>query len=341
MQNRTGTDASLPEMIDLVYGTGDQLRWAADLVLPELPPADDVILAGMGGSGLAARVGALTVPATRVTVVQGYELPAWATTRRPLFVAVSYSGNTEETLAAAKAGLDAGLPLVAITTGGELGSMAAGAGSPIIEIPAGLQPRVALAYQAGAVTRTLAAVSGALDAVGELRSTADLVDGLLAGGAGPSATLGRDLADAMYGRITVIYGGRGIGFVAASRWKAQINENAKMLAFASEVPELDHNELEGWSTLDTMSRRTVALVTLRDPGGHGRIDKRMLLTSDVIKEKVAHVGEVIAQGESALDRFFSLAVVGDVASVTLADLAAVDPTPVALLEDFKKRLRGD
>ena len=273
--------------------------------------------------------------------MQGYELPAWATTRRPLFVAVSYSGNTEETLAAAKAGLDAGLPLVAITTGGELGSMAAGAGSPIIEIPAGLQPRVALAYQAGAVTRTLAAVSGALDAVGELRSTADLVDGLLAGGAGPSATLGRDLADAMYGRITVIYGGRGIGFVAASRWKAQINENAKMLAFASEVPELDHNELEGWSTLDTMSRRTVALVTLRDPGGHGRIDKRMLLTSDVIKEKVAHVGEVIAQGESALDRFFSLAVVGDVTSVTLADLAAVDPTPVALLEGFKKRLRGD
>ena len=328
-------------MMDLVYRTGDQLRWAADQVLPYLPPNDDVIVVGMGGSGMAARVGTLAVPETRVTLVQGYELPAWAPIRRPLLLAVSYSGNTEETLAVVEAGIDAGLFVVAVTTGGELGSVAAALGLPVIEIPAGLQPRSALAYQAGVVTRILAAASNTADSVRGLYSTADLVDGLLANGLGTSVELGRSLAKDLQGRIAVVYGGCGVGFVAASRWKAQISENAKMLAFASEVPELDHNELEGWAGLGALGRQTLALVALRDPEAHARLDRRIRLTVDVVKDKVLYVGEVIAQGESPLDRFFSLAVVGDVVSITLANLIGVDPAPVALIEGFKERLRED
>jgi glucose/mannose-6-phosphate isomerase len=80
---------------------------------------------------------------------------------------------------------------------------------------------------------------------------------------------------------------------------------------------------------------------LHDPDAHPQIDKRMRLTAEVVAERVEHVGDVVAQGATALQRFFSLAVVGDIASVRLAELAGVDPTPVPLLEDFKKRLRED
>ncbi len=334
------TDAGA-NMIEHVYATGDQLRWAAELALPALPAGGELVLAGMGGSGMAARVGALTVSGVPVTVEQGYELPPWAADRKPVVVAVSYSGDTEETLAVATAALDRGLPVVAVTTGGDLGTLAADMGHPVVAIPSGLQPRAALAYQAGAVVRVLAAVARAPDPRSGLVEAAALVDDLLGRGDGPAASLGRDLADALYPRVSVVYGGRGPASVAASRWKAQINENAKMPAFASEVPELDHNELEGWGTLVDFGRRSVGLVLLHDPAGHERVEKRMRLTRDVLEEGVTIAGEVVAQGTSPLDRFFSLAVVGDVASVTLADIAGVDATPVALLEEFKKRLKED
>lgn len=328
-------------MISHVYATGNQLRWAADLSPGEVPRAADIVLAGLGGSGMAARVGALTAPSIPLTLVQGYELPGWAPGRKPLVVAVSYSGNTEETLAVFEAARAAGLPLVAVTTGGALAELAAAVGAAVVEVPGGLQPRAALAYQAGAVTMVLAAATGAASPASELTAAADVVDRTLDDGDGPGAALGRDLAEGIHGRICVIYGGHGVGAVAASRWKAQINENAKMPAFASEVPELDHNELEGWGTLPDLGRRTIALVTLRDPAGHPRIEQRMRLTTEVVRGKVAHVGEVIALGTSPLSRFFSLAAVGDVASVELARLSDVDPTPVTLLEDFKRRLRED
>jgi len=329
------------DMIEHVYATGDQLRWAASVALPPLPSGRQVVLAGMGGSGMAARVAALTVPDVAVTLEHGYELPGWAAAQRPVVVAVSYSGNTEETLSVVADAVDLGLPIVGVTTGGELAAVAAGAGFDVLGIPGGLQPRAALAFQAGAVTRILAGIAGAPDPAPGLAATAGLVDELLGDGRGAAASLGRDLAEGLVGRIAVVYGGRGLASVAAARWKAQINENAKMPAFASEVPELDHNELEGWGARPELGRRTVGLILLRDPAGDPRIDARMRLTSEVLEATVTQVGEVVSQGDSTLDRFFSLAVVGDVASVALADAVGVDATPVALLEDFKRRLKEE
>jgi glucose/mannose-6-phosphate isomerase len=123
------------------------------------------------------------------------------------------------------------------------------------------------------------------------------------------------------------------------RWKTQINENAKMPAFWNEVPELDHNELEGWGTLADLTRRSFGIVLLRDPGDHGRVVRRLDLTAETIGDRVPIVGSVEAQGSGPLARFFSLVAVGDIASVALAERAGVDPTPVALLEGFKRRLR--
>lgn len=328
-------------MLDHVFATGDQLRWAADVEIPPLPNGRHILIAGMGGSGMAARVGALTSPGAAITVHQGYDLPEWSAEVKPLVVAVSYSGNTEETLSVVSAARELGLSLVAITTGGALEEVAADVAAPTITVPGGLQPRAALAYQAGAVARVLGAIDGVGDVSAALGDAAALVDRLLGDGSGPAVTLGRDLADGLFGRIGVIYGGYGLGSVAAARWKTQINENAKMPAFASEVPELDHNEIEGWGALPELGVQSIGLVMLRDPAGHPRIERRMVLTAEVIEGKVTLVGEVVAQGNGPLERFFSLTVVGDVLSVALAERAELDPTPVALLEEFKRRLKED
>ncbi len=288
---------------------------------------------------MAADVGSLTVPDAPTLVHRGYGLPPQAGSGEALLVAVSYSGNTEETLSAVEAAVDGGVPYVAVTTGGVLGERAVASGAPLVTIPAGFQPRAALGYQAGVVARVLdlaLAVNG--NVIDLLEGAADVVDRLLGGGGGPGALLGRDLADGLHGRVSVIIGGRGVGATAARRWKTQINENAKMPAFASEVPESNHNELEGWGTLRDLGERMVGVVMLRDPGGHPRLETRMRLSTEVLAGKVAVVGDVVSQGETPLDRFFSLAVVGDVASVHLAKNAGVDATPVVMLEEFKKRL---
>jgi glucose/mannose-6-phosphate isomerase len=311
------------------------------LDVPPVPAAAEVLVAGMGGSAMAGDVAALVAAdaGMGVTVHRGYGLPAWAVHRRPLVLAVSYSGNTEETLSVVDAAADAGLDLAVVCAGGELGRRAVDSGWPVLTVPIGLQPRAAVAYQAGAVARLLQSAGIVPDQVPGLEEAAGILDRLFAGGDGAAVTLGRDLAHALQGRITVVYGGTGLGALAAMRWKTQVNENAKMPAFWNEVPELNHNELEGWGTLADLTRRTVGIVMLRDPSEHPRVQRRMDLTAETISDRVPIVGTVEAQGAGALARFFSLAAVGDVASLEMARLAGVDPTPVALLERFKRRLR--
>jgi glucose/mannose-6-phosphate isomerase len=323
-----------------VYATSSQLRWAVDLPRPDVPESADVLVLGMGGSGMAARVGALAADRGRVSVHQSYGIPPWAIDARPLCIAVSYSGSTEEVLSGVAAALEAGLTVAGVSTGGPL-EESLGDAAAIVHVPGGLQPRAALAFQAGAVIRILEAAGVLAGAQGNLTDAADQIDALLGGGSGAGAALGRDIAAALVDKITLVYGGTGPAALAAARWKAQINENAKMPAFASELPEANHNELEGWGARPDMWRGAVVMVALDDPGGHRRLRERLSLSVELAGKHVSVAGTVIAQGESPLERFFTLASVGDVASVELAALVGVDPTPVALLEEFKVRLRED
>ena len=328
---------------DLVLGMPAQLRWAGGREAPELSPADSALLVGMGGSAMAAQVGALFAGegGGAVFVHRGYGLPAWVGEARPLVVGVSYSGNTEEVLSAVEEAVEAGLPVAGIASAGALADFCEANGAPFIEVPSGLQPRAAVGYQAGAVLRLLQGASLAPDPGGPLNEAIAVVEELLAGGDGAAVHLGRDIGAALDGRISVIYGGLGPGSLAAYRWKTQINENAKMPAFAGELPELNHNELEGWGTLAALTERTVGIVWLLDDRALPRVQRRLALSADVIGSKVGHAGEVVARGDGVLARFFSLAVVGDVASVAMAENAAVDPVPVEAIEEFKKRLRED
>ncbi len=335
---------AMQAMLERVLELPGQLEWGADLAEPEVPPDRSIVMLGMGGSAMGAAVGALAAAGSPrpIVVHSTYGLPAWAIAQKALVVGVSYSGNTEEMLSGLDRALDADLPVAGITSGGALAQRASTHGFPIIAVPAGLQPRAAVGYQAAAAVRMLGGAGAVEDGGAQLKEAADVATGLLAGGQGAAFSLGRDLGEALAGRVTITYGGTGPGGLAAYRWKTQINENGKAAAWWHEIPELNHNELQGWEALPDLTNHSVGVVFLRDEGDHPRVKRRMDLTEESIADKVFVAGSVESQGSGPLARFFSLAVVGDITSVVMAEEAGIDPTPVATIETFKTRLtEGD
>jgi glucose/mannose-6-phosphate isomerase len=323
-------------MIDDILSLPDQLRWGTGIDLDPIRTTGPIVLAGMGGSAMAATVATLaTSPRVPVVVHRGYGLPDWAPDSGALVIAVSYSGNTEEVLSSVDVAISEGLDLAAVASGGRLAEIARDRGLRYVQVPGGLQPRAGVGYQAAATAAILAA-AGQIHAVDRgLSEAADTVDSLLGGGDGPAFVLGRDIAAGLANLTTVIYGGRGVGATAAYRWKTQINENAKVPAFSGTVPEMNHNELEGWRP---EAGGRYGLVYLRDCGDHPAVARRLDLTGTVLAGSARRVGEVRSVGTGPLARFFSLAAVGDVVSVFMAEEAGIDPTPVATLEEFKTML---
>jgi len=323
-------------MFDDILSLPEQLRWGIGHDVAPLRSDGPIVLLGMGGSAMAATVGALaSTPRAPMVVHRGYGLPPWAVAAGASVLAVSYSGNTEEVLSGVEQAISAGLDLSAIASGGRLGEIAEERDLPYVEVPGGLQPRAGVGFQTAAVTVMLGAAGQIVNPDAALGEAADVVDRLLDGGNGGAVDLGRDLAGGLEDRTAVIYGGFGVGSTAAYRWKTQINENAKVPAFSGTVPEMNHNELEGWQP---ESSGGFGVIYLRDSGDQASVARRLDLSESVLSGKVRRVGDVLSTGDGPLARFFSLAIVGDVASVAMAETAGVDPTPVETLEAFKVML---
>jgi glucose/mannose-6-phosphate isomerase len=324
----------MTDMRSLIAELPEQLAWASSLEPAGVPRASAAIVAGMGGSGFAgdvARVYAAEQGA-RVAVHKSYGLPGWASDSGGLVIPVSHSGNTEETLSAADAARKAGMPVVTTSTGGTLGD----AGANHVPIPPGPQPRAAAGYLAGAVLRILDAagiVTGSREALDE---ASEVTAAMLDDDVGERAAA---IASALMGRATIIYGGDGIPAAAAGRWKTQINENSKAPAWWTPFPELNHNEIVGWTAFPDLGRDAVGVVFLHDSGDHPRIARRAELTAELMGD-VHIAGRVTSEGAGPLARLFSLVLVGDLVSVSLAELAGVDPVPVAVIESLKERLRA-
>lgn len=330
-------------MRQLIAGLPAQLRWAADLEAPRVAPAAEALVLGMGGSALAGSVAALVAETAgrRVTVHRSYGIPPWAAVAGPLVVAVSHSGDTRETLDGVEAARAAGLRLAMVTAGGRLAQLAVEHGYPMVVIDAPPPPRSAVGWLAGAVLRVFEAAGLTPPQSEGLREAAEVVERLVGEGEGPAVALAEDLAEALDHRVAVIYGAEGVGALAAYRWKTQINENGKAIAYCSVLPELDHNEVEAWSTYPGISRDRMGVVWLRDPSDDARLTRRAEVTRDLLADRVNVAGEVHAQGEGILARLFSLVVVGDLLSVALAERAGVDPMTVDVIASLKERLAGE
>jgi glucose/mannose-6-phosphate isomerase len=333
----------MTDMLSQIRSLGEQLRWAAEVQPPHIGTFSEVLYVGMGGSGIAGDyLGAVALPiGTRVVVHKGYgPIPPWSIRVRPLVIAASYSGNTEETLDMVTSAWESGLPVATVTTGGRLGDLTAQHRWGTITVPAGLQPRAAAGYMIGAAIRLLEGAKSLDDHRLAFLEAADLADQMTADGS-EAWDQAATIAEALEGRVPIIYGGGPISSVVAQRWKTQINENAKVPAWYSVLPELDHNEIVGWETLPDLTRDALGIVVLTDESDHDRVGSRISFTRDLTTDAVPWAGEVTATGSSRLARLVSLTVVGDLVSWMLAERLGVDPTPVATIEKLKKLLTDD
>jgi glucose/mannose-6-phosphate isomerase len=331
--------------LDDILKIPDQLRDAlwrvetAQLVREDAPSG--LIVAGMGGSaigGWLARA-ALGDRAQRpIVLARGYELPAW-TTPETMVLCSSYSGDTEETLAAYEAAGILGARRIVATTGGKLAAAAREEGVPVLPLPGGFQPRAAVAY-ALVVALEVAAACGAGES---LRAETDVAaahtEQLIARWrpGGEQDEFPKELARGLHGTVPQI-AGAGLTASIAYRWKTQFNENAKVPAFAHELPELDHNEIVGWESATEFGR--FSAVFLDDNDLHPRIRQRLELTRGLIASSAAATFRVETIGQRRTERLLSLVVLGDLVSLYLAVLRGVDPTPVTLIENLKGALAG-
>ena len=333
----------MTEMLAQIRSLGDQLRWAAEVEPPHIGTFSEVLFTGMGGSGIAGDyAAAVALPiGTRVAVHKGYApIPPWAIRTRPLVIAASYSGNTEETLDFVVSAWESGLPVATLTTGGRLADLTAQNKWATVTVPTGLQPRAAAGYMIGAAVRLLEGAKSLDDHRLAFDEAATLADEMTAEGS-EAWELAFSIATALEGRIPIVYGGGPISAVVAQRWKKQVNENAKIPSWYSELPELDHNEIVGWETMPDMTSENFGVVVLTDESDHDRVRDRITHTRELTKAAVPWVGEVRSHGSSRLARLISLTVVGDLVSLMLADRLGVDPTPVATIEGLKKLLTDD
>ncbi|MDA8310791.1 MAG: bifunctional phosphoglucose/phosphomannose isomerase [Actinomycetota bacterium] len=332
-----GATASLPEQLQDAIDRTVEMDLGA---LARKGPFSSVVVCGMGGSGIAGDVlVALASPRTGlpVQVVKGYRLPAYVG-ESSLVIAVSCSGETEETLAAAEDARARRAQVVAVSGPGALAARAADAGWPLVAVPADIpQPRAAIGALA-APPLVLLERLGMLEGMEKLLREASLVvassrDGLV--GADGTA---QELARRIGRTIPLVHGASGPTGVAALRWKTQVNENAKSPAFFSLQPELCHNEVAGWGQHGDVTRQAITAVVLRYPGEHPREARRIQLVEQLMTEVVADVLDVRTDAESDVAALFDLVLLGDFVSLHLAAAHGVDPGPVPVLGELKERL---
>jgi glucose/mannose-6-phosphate isomerase len=330
-----GATAGLPEQVEAAVSA------ARDVVdLPHHERVENVVVLGMGGSGIAGDVlMAVAAPfmPVPVAVVKGYEPPDYVGTGSLVF-AMSFSGQTEETLEAAAAAYEAGASLVVVAGGGALVDLAGEWDVPVVPVPTDIpQPRAALGAMSIpplVLLEQIGLFPGALQwvdqAVEQLRRRRDeLVR---------PGSRAEDLARRIGRTLPLVHSSGDLGAAAALRWKAQINENAKCPAFFNVYPELCHNELAGWGQHGDATRQLITLVNLRHDAEHPQVTRRFELVEEILREVVADVVEVRAAGDGDLAQLLDLALVGDFVSLHLAGQEGIDPGPIPVLSDLKVRL---
>lgn len=300
---------------------------------------ENVVLAGMGGSALASLL-LQTWPGVEVPfeIARSYYAPLYAGPKT-LFIASSYSGNTEETLEALTAAEGQGCQIVVLASGGTLGERAAKKGYPYFKIPDGYQPRHAVLFGLKALVALLepAGLIGQ-GSIAEMESAAEFLKTAVQPWLPTVATKdnpAKQLALELMGKSPVIYAGP-LLYPAAYKWKISFNENAKNIAWCNQYSELNHNEFLGWTSHPV--DKPYGVIELRSSFEHKRIQKRFAVTERLLSGKRPSPHVVDAKGDTLLEHLLYCVALGDFVSLYLALLNGLNPTPVDLIETFKTAL---
>jgi glucose/mannose-6-phosphate isomerase len=306
--------------------------------LPAHDAIANVLVLGTGAAGwVGDLLNAVAGPFMPVPLVvhKGFEPPSFVDAST-LVVAISASGDSPEVVASAGLCVEAGAKLFAVTSGGRLGAMADAAEAPTVFLPHAssetpVPPRARVGALAVPVLKafdSLGLFPGGRDwiasAIDQLRTRRDQL-------AAPDSEAQR-LARALAGTMPLVYGGGVLGGVAAARWKAQINQNAKSPSFVGELPDVVHGELAGWGQHGDVTRQVLSLVLLRHDEEPPAVSEQFGSVEMWTDEVMAHIHTVQALGDGALAQLLDLAFFGDVVSLELAALYGIDPGPTVVID---------
>jgi glucose/mannose-6-phosphate isomerase len=333
------------DMLGLVADFPEQCERALEIAASSRIPDDiepaNVVIAGMGGSGIGGDIVARAFEdllKTPVRTCRSYSVPAYVSTDS-LVICTSYSGNTEETLSAFADADSKGARIVCISSGGKLSELARSKSHTLITVPGGQPPRSATGYlliPQIVVFDRLGLIPGQKD---HLQATIDLLKKQRSG-LTPDLSIesnrAKQIAVDLFGRVPVIYGSSGWGGVAAYRWKTQINENAKVHAFANRQSELSHNEILGWEGCGGQGL-LAAVVNIRDRDESAKLTKRTEVANRLVGSG-ATIVDVWAEAGTPLQKTLTSAYLGDFASVYLGLLYGTDLTPIAGIDILKAEL---
>jgi glucose/mannose-6-phosphate isomerase len=287
-----------------------------------------IIICGMGGSCIPGDLLKIYLNDSNIPIetFRRYSLPNYID-KNTLVFCISYSGSTEETLSMYKEAARKGCKIVCICSGAKLEKLAETNRTPLIKVPAGLQPRAAVVYQFFPLIRVLEN-NGLIPS--KEKEVKNLIDSLQKQNI---KDLAMKLSEKLFNKIPLIYASEKF-YPVAYRWKTQFNENSKVMAFSHSFSELDHNEITGYTNL---KGDFYAIILTIDEDEH-RMQKRIQITKDLIQKKGVPVIEINIKGNYFLTKIFSAIQIGDLASVYLAFKYYADPGDTSLIEELKEKL---
>ena len=301
----------------------------------ELPESihgfDNIFFLGMGGSSISGAILKTYLEELKVNipiyVVEGYDLPPTITSNSLVF-AISYSGNTEETISSYRQAIKVTNKVIALSTGGHLEEISNVNRRPFMKVPKGYQPRTA------ALSYLLFPILKILEFYKIVQPQGIIVDYLIKSIQKTDfKKITSELSEKLIYAVPIIYASDKY-FPIAYRFKCELNEHAKIHAFANKYSEFNHNEICGYENLQA----TYHIVTFRFDDDHRRIQKRMDIVKELTKKAGVSTTEIKLSGDHFFTKAFSAILIGDYTAFYLALRYKTDPSPVKIIEDLKEKL---
>lgn len=328
--------ANFPNQIEEAVSIGKQANFRLNT-----KGIKNILLTGLGGSAIGGDLlrsylsTELEIP---FIVNRYYTLPKFVSSRT-LVIVSSYSGNTEETISAYKEAIKKRAQILCISTGGEVAKIAQKRRHPWIQIPPGLSPRAALGFSFFPLLIALTRLGLIKSKEKDIKETVQLLRTKISIYSDPadSTNAPLNLAKELKDKLPIIYSPAEFFDTVNIRWRGQIAENSKQLAWGHVLPEMNHNELVGWKVLKDLMKQ-MHVVFLKDSGTHKRVKTREEITKQIILQYAGAVTEIHSEGKSLLTRLFSLIHLGDWVTLYLSILNNEDPEPVAVIDHLKNEL---
>ncbi len=290
---------------------------------------ETLVFSGMGGSGIVGEIMKTYLLKNDfdkpVFSIKGYELLPFIK-KDSLIVCISYSGDTEETISVFEQAVKIGANIISISSGGKLESLAKEHSLPHIKIHTGYPPRYALGFMLNACLSLLGDEDEISDLKEDLKNSSSYYE-----------ESSKDIAKNLFGYVPIIYG-TPLMEAAAYRFKTQINENSKTPAYNAYLPEMHHNEVVGYTNPDI--NQYLRFVIITDKKEHQRVNLRVAMTMDILKDKGFNPILISEEGNSFVSRLLKNIYMGDFASYHLANMYGFDPLPVDIISYVKKRLKN-